>query len=113
VTLRNQETSLVNQDAIQRQKLNTENSNYSTQKQNLENLIANHDGNLTDVNKQNAQFTDNIETVNGFINVRWVSLWEIATIFSPISPIIIIIILIIIVWIYLRHIGYIPRVEWQ
>lgn len=112
-SLRNQETSLVNQDAVQRQRTITENNSYSTQKQNLDSLIANYNSSLTDVNKQDSQFTDNIETVNGTIYVNWVSLWELAKIFSPISPIIIIIILIILAWIYLKHIGYIPRVEWH
>jgi hypothetical protein len=81
------------------------------QKQNLDNLIANSNNNLTNINKQDSQFTDNIETVNGSINVNWVSLWEIATIFSPISPVIIIIILIILIWIILKRSGFIPRIE--
>lgn len=113
VSLRSQETSLVNQDAIQRQRTITENNSYATQKQNLDNLIANYNSSLTEVNKQDSQFTDNIETVTGSVYVSWVSLWDLATIFSPVSPIILLIILIILAWIYLKHIGFIPKVEWK
>lgn len=112
LALRNQETILINEDTVQRQKLSTENSNYLAQKQNLEYLIANYNESLTSVNKQDSQFTDNIETVNGSINVNWVSLWEITKIFSPIHPVIIIIILIFLIWICLKRRGYIPRIEW-
>ena len=107
-----QETDLVNQDTAQRQKLTVENNSYATQKQNLDNQIANFNNGLTNVNQQNTQFTDNIETVNGSVYVSWVSLWTLVTIFSPISPVIIIIILILIALIYLRHLGYVPKIEW-
>ena len=112
LALRNQETILVNEDATQRQKLSAENNNYLVKKQNLEDLITNYNESLTSVNKQDSQFTDNIETVNGSIYVNWVSLWEIAETFSPIPPVIIIIILIFLIWICLKRKGYLPRVEW-
>lgn len=113
ISLRSQEASLVKQDTTQRQLLNTENSTYATQNQNLENLINNQNNNLINVNQRDSQFTDNIETVNGTIYVEWVSLWQMAKIFSPIHPTLIIIILIIIIWIYSKRKGYIPRVELQ
>lgn len=112
-SLRSQETSYVGQDATQRKKLNDENNSYVVQSQSLDNSISNYNNNLTNINKVDSQFTDNIETVNGTISVQWVSLWQIARIFSPIPPFLIIVILVILGWIYLRHKSYIPKVEFQ
>ena len=109
-SLRNQENIFLSQEASQKQKLNTENSNYSTQSQNLVKQIANANSNLDNVNEQDNQFVNNIETVSGYVSVNWVSLWEMAKIFSPISPVIIIIVLIIIGWVFLRRKGYIPKI---
>jgi len=113
VQLRIQENSLLKQESTQKQKLATENSAYSIQNQNLDNLINNSNNNLTNVNKQDDQFTNNIETVNGYVEVNWVSLWQMAKLFSPIHPTIVVIILVIILWIYSKRKGYIPRVEMQ
>ena len=110
-SLRSQEATLVSEDATQRQRLNAENNTYASNKQKLDNLIANYNNSLANINEEAQQFTDNVETVSGSIYVRWVSFWELATIFSPISPIIIIVVLVILAWIYLGRIGFIPRVE--
>ncbi|MFA5022661.1 MAG: DUF4349 domain-containing protein [Candidatus Paceibacterota bacterium] len=110
VLLREQETSLIGQEGTQKQRLNTENSNYAVQSQNLERLTANANNNLTNVNKQDTQFAENIETVNGTVSVVWVSWWQLVKIYSPISPIIIIIILVVIIWIIGRRRGYLPKI---
>ena len=112
-SLRDQETSLVNQDSAQRQKLTSENNSYAAQKQNRDNQISNLNNSLTNINKQDTQFTNNVETVNGYVMVNWISLWDLATIFSPISPVIIIIILVIILLFYLQRSRFVPRIEWQ
>ncbi len=113
VQLRIQENSLLKQETTQKQKLATENSIYTIQNQNLENLINNSNSNLTNINKQDTQFTNNIETVNGYIQADWVNLWQMAKLFSPIHPTIIVIILVIILWIFSKRKGYIPRIEMQ
>lgn len=113
VQLRVQENSLLKQETTQKQKLATENSTYTIQNQNLDNLINNSNNNLTNINKQDDQFTNNIETVNGYIEVNWVNLWQMAKLFSPIHPTIVVIILVILLWIYSKRKGYIPRVEMQ
>lgn len=110
-SLRSQEAVLVSQDAVQRQKLSSENSTYTAQSKYLDAQIANQDSNLTQVIKQDTQFTDNIETVNGTVYVSWISLWDMAGIFSPISPTIIVVILVILVLIFLSRKGYIPKIE--
>ncbi len=108
-----QESSLVKQENTQKTKLINENNSYVAQSQSLDNSISNYNNGLTNVIEQDSQFTDNIETVNGSINVGWVSLWEIAKIFSPIHPTIIVIALVILLWIYLKRRGTIPKVEFQ
>lgn len=61
--------------------------------------------------KQDTQFTNNIETVNGVVNVNWVSNWEMVKIFSPIHPTIIIIVLVItLIW-FLNRKAYLPKIE--
>lgn len=111
-SLRSQELVFVNEDARERERLVTENTSYASKKQKLDAQITSYDAHLTTVTQEDQQFSDNIETVNGSIYVRWVSFWELANIFSPISPLIIIALLVIVIWFYLRRRGFIPRVEW-
>jgi len=109
-SLVNQEYYLIEQEKVQKKNLATENSNYAVQKQNLDNLINNENSNLTNINKVDSQFMDNVETVNGYINVSWVSLWDMSRIFSPIHPIFIIIIIIILAFAFLRKSRFVPKV---
>jgi len=102
-TLRRQETSLVQQQTYQKQKLSEENTNYLASKKNFDTLISGANSDLTNINKQDVKFADNIETVNGSVRVNWVSLWGMARIFSPIHPTIIIIGIIIILMISFRR----------
>ena len=108
--LRNQENSLIASETAEKQKLNAENNSYATKNSNLQNQIANAEQDLNNVNKQDNNFTNNIETVNGYVSASWVSLWGLAVIFSPIHPTFIIIILIIAIWYYLKRKNYIPKI---
>jgi len=109
VSLHNQEASLVEQYAYQKQKLTEENKSYASKKESFDAMISNASNNLTSINKQDGQFMDNIETVNGYVSVEWISLWEMAVIFSPIHPTLIIIILIIVFFVCNRK--KMPKVE--
>ena len=60
----------------------------------LDAMISNASNNVTNINKQDDQLIDNVETVNGYVAIEWVSLWEMARIFSPIHPTLVIIILV-------------------
>lgn len=102
VALRNQESSFVSQQTYQKQRLSEENKTYSIQKSDLDNWISNANANLNNANKQDDKFMDNIETVNGYVSVSWVSLWDMAVIFSPIHPVWVIIILIILGFVLFR-----------
>ena len=109
VSFNQQGASLVEQQTNQTQNINQENKNYSIQKKNLDDLISNANANLGNANKQDDKFTDNIETVNGYVSAQWISLWEMAVIFSPIHPTLVIIILIILGFVLFRK--RMPKVE--
>ena len=109
--LRNQESSLTGQEIIQKQKLSGENNNYAVQNQNLERLIINENNNLTNINKQDSQFANNIETVNGTVRIYWISVWNLIKEYSPIPPWILIILIIIMGRYWLVRKGYLSRIE--
>ncbi|MFH1170414.1 MAG: DUF4349 domain-containing protein [Candidatus Vogelbacteria bacterium] len=110
-SLRNQESSLVGQEVIQRQKLSGENNNYAVQNQNLDRLISNENNNLTNINQQDSQFANNIETVNGSVSVYWISVWGLIKEYSPINPWILIILILILGRYWLVRKGYLSRIE--
>ena len=109
--LQAQKDNLIKEKAKLTQQLLSENSTYNTKNQNLKNEITNTNNQIQNVAKQDSNFTDNIETVNGSIRVEWISMWQLAKIFSPIHPTFIIIILVIIVWYLLKRKNYFPKVE--
>lgn len=108
--LRYQESLLMSQESAHNTRLATENKDYLNLKENYEWQINNWNSDLNAVNKQDAQFTNNIETVNGYVRVSWISYWQLVKVFSPIHPTFIIIILIIIAGALLRRKRFIPKV---
>lgn len=108
-SLRAQENTLNSRESVQKQKLAAENSSYSTQNNNLDSQIKSQNDSLVNVNKQDVKFEDNIETVNGSINVSWISVWEMVRAFSPVPPEILAIVFVIIFWNILAWFGYVPK----
>ncbi len=102
-------TYLSNQASLQQQKIN-ENNSYVSQSKNYDSQIAAAKTNQANNVKQDDQFTDNVETVNGTINVNWISVWGLAKVFSPIHPTLIVIILALILIFYLNRKGYVPKI---
>ncbi len=98
------------QTSLLEEKKAAENASYAAQVKSYDSKIAaakaKQDANV----KQDEQFTDNVETVNGYISVNHVSLWQMAKIFSPIHPTIIVIVLLIVIWYWLNKKEYIPKV---
>jgi chromosome segregation ATPase len=91
--------------------INNTNSTYNSKNNVLKSRISGANGNIDNIKKTDEQFTDNIETVNGTIDIRWVSHWDLAKMFLPIHPTLAIIILAVIAWLLLRHKKYVPKVE--
>mgnify|MGYP003972390169 FL=1 len=92
-----------------RQAKTNENNSYNSQSNSLLTQIENAEENIDNLIEEDDDFTENIETVAGTVNVRWVSLWKMAEEFSPIPMSINAIILLLIVWKILQKIKFIPR----
>lgn len=101
-------TIYLNEESQIKQKISTENTNYQSQNKSLTDQIANTNNTIKDINTQDKNFTANVETVNGSINIQWVNLWQLAQIFSPIPPIFIIVFLLLIIWYVLRKMNRVP-----
>lgn len=109
--LQNQENILLQQEANIKQRQASENNSYTSQLQSLNGQIKQYNDNLKNLNKQDEQFENNIETVSGYITIRWVSLWAMAKIFSPIHPTIIVIVIALLLVFYFNRKGFIPKIE--
>ena len=110
-TLTDQAGSFQDNIDLMKQQLATENANYSANSKNLKIQIDTAVAQGEGVKQADTDFTDNIETVSGYISIRWISLWELAKIFSPIHPTIIVLVIIAIVWYVLRKKRVLPKVE--
>ena len=110
-TWQREETLLTQQEAPIRQRQNEENRAHTIQDRNLSTQINQANDQLQNLGRQDTQFTNNIETVNGSVAVTWVSWWQLARIFSPIHPTIVIIVLALLLLFYLNRRGYIPKAE--
>ena len=110
-SLRAQEANLVNSVKSLSENLNSENSTFNIKSQNLKSQIENTEKSLENIAEQDEDFTDNVETVSGSVSVRWVSVWQLAKIFSPIHPIWEILIILAIAWYLLKRKNYVPGIE--
>lgn len=108
--LSGQITMLMQSEAMIKQKISNENSSYTSSNQSLQNQINSYNSTLTGLVKQDEKFENNIETVNGYITVGFISYWDMLKIFSPIHPTFLIIILVIIIWLCIRKKSYVPKV---
>lgn len=109
--LQNQQSALINRQVTLGNNKDTENRNYNSQNQSLVYQINWAKNNVGQVQQQDTQFANNIETVSGYVDVSWISIWGLAVLFSPIHPIIIIIVLVLALWLFLNHKGYTPKIE--
>ncbi|MES2436547.1 MAG: hypothetical protein V4519_00890 [Patescibacteria group bacterium] len=110
-SLQTEESTLNYRLSVLQENLNKENRTYANQNANLVAYIEQAKKTVDGVVKQDTQFTNNVETVNGYVAVQWVSLWDLAVLFSPVHPCIVILILIAIAIFYTYRKGYIPKVE--
>jgi hypothetical protein len=109
--LKTQEANLIKNSSELTQNLNSENQSFSIESQNLKNQIENVGKQIENIAEQDEDFTDNVDTVSGSISVEWVSIWQLAKIFSPIHPIWEIIILLVVVWYLLKRKNLVPGIE--
>jgi len=110
-TLQNQVPYPTDRANAIKQNIDNENISYNSQNQNLANQIEQAKVTITWVEKQDTQFGNNIETVNGYVSVNWISYWQMARVLSPIHPSIILIILVLVLWKILSLSRVIPKIE--
>jgi hypothetical protein len=63
--------------------LSNENKKYDRESSTLETEISRANENLGNLAVEDQSFTNDIETVSGYISIRWVNLWELGEAFSP------------------------------
>ncbi len=95
------------------QTIENEKIQYKQQKNALEQKISESQKVLQGVTVQDSKFNENIETVEGSITIRWISLWKLMTVFSPINPIFIISILLVLFWYLLRKLNKVPMIVFK
>ncbi len=110
-SLRDQETVLIQAEVNLKQNLTRENQSFASQNQSYVDRINQANKNLANVNKEDVSFTNNIETVNGTVDVYWISLWNLIREFSPINPWILVILIVIFGRRWLVRRGYMSRIE--
>jgi len=99
-----------NQVAELKNKIAQENRVFAENKKSFDSAIGQFNNQLGEIKKDDKAFAENIETVNGSVSMQWVSLWQLAKVFSPIHPIIIILLLAIIVWYILKKLRVVPLI---
>ena len=110
-SLVNQEVQLTQIEATFLDEKNQENQIYNSKNNLLTQKINQTKTQLANLGKEDTKFENNIETVIGSVDVRWISLWDITKLFSPIHPAIIIILALFLVrWLLVRK-GYLSRIE--
>jgi hypothetical protein len=110
-SLLSQKTILIQQKATLNKQLTTENASFNASNQNLKNQIDWANSQITSAQSKDVKFTNNIETVNGYISVRTISLWQLARILSPIPPVLVIIVLVIALWYFLKRKQFLPIIQ--
>lgn len=85
----------------QNQTLTDENNQYQKNLNILDQKISAQENRLTDLNKQDTNLINNVETVNGTISIRWISVFEIVNLYVPVYKTIIILCLLIILYYFL------------
>lgn len=111
-SLRDQETVLLQQKASVESRRYSENQSYNQKNGSVTQQIQWAQSNVDNMAKEDSAFADNIETVNGYVTVRWISLWDLTAVFSPIHPTWIVLILIVAAVWYAGRRKWIPLIEW-
>ncbi len=74
----------------QKQALAEENSQHQKSLEGLDRLIKAEENQLTNLEKQDQNLLNNVETVDGTIEIRWISIFNIVNLYVPIYKIIIV-----------------------
>ena len=100
VILRQTEQNLIQNIQIAKSNLDNLTNTFKSQMSNLGFSLVQQNNTLANLATQEDAFFNKVETVDGYISINYVSIWEILDIYSPINPIIILLVLAFIVRIY-------------
>jgi len=88
----------------QNESLNNENNQYQKNLNALDQRISAQENRLIELDKQDTNLLNNVETVDGTISIRWISLFEIVNLYIPVyKTLIILFVLIIIFYLFVGH----------
>ena len=88
----------------QNESLNNENNQYQKNLNALDQRISAQENRLAVLDKQDTNLLNNVETVDGTISIRWISLFEIVNLYIPVyKTLIILFVLIIIFYLFVGH----------
>lgn len=99
--------------AAAQREITNNNRQYTAERNTLSTAIERAGGEVTAVAAEDTDFMNDIETVEGYVSVRWVSVYEYLGYFSPIPMWINTLFLILVVLWLLRKIGILPRVRFK
>lgn len=109
--IENQEDSLADKIASLQKERTNENREYTRRNNELVTSINDKGGDLELLAEEDTDFMDNIETVNGYVNVSWINLWNLVGKFSPTPMWVNAVILVLLVLWYLKRREILPKVE--
>jgi len=98
--LRQNEQNLIQNIQIARSNLDNLTTTFKLQMSSLGFSLDQQNNTLANLATEEDTFFDKIETVNGYVSINYVSVWEMLDIYSPINPIIILFVLAFIIRIY-------------
>jgi len=101
--LRRQETLFLKRITELEQDKTNENKSYTTENNKLLAQINQANGNLDAVVEEDAQLINTVDTVRGYIDVQWISLWNLSEVFSPTPMWLNIVLLALLLWWYLER----------
>ena len=93
-------TSLNNDISRARADLNTTEALFKSEMAKIDLSLKQQNETLSGLDKTEGEFFDKIETVQGYVSLRYISIWEILALYSPINPIFIVVIIGVIIRMY-------------
>lgn len=96
--------------SLQQKQINT-NKSYSARNDVLVSRISQMNKNLENIEEEDTQFANNIETVNGYVDVRWTSFWDMGNKFSPIPMWLNTIVLTLLILWHLKQKKILPKIR--
>ncbi len=76
-------SNLTNRKGTVQRQISDENTWYGWDQTRLEQDVKNHQTELDNLAKQDKQLDQNVETVQGNINIQWISFWEMLNMYVP------------------------------